>query len=412
MSAFAFSADCYQSVELLVATANSPDPATAQQSITALRNYGPAGLKALLQAYDRAPSPGLIPAIDSVAGQRGALVSRLFWYTDFDQAKAAAKAENKPILYLRLMGKLTDEYSCANSRFFRTVLYSNTDISGMLRNDFVLVWVSERPVPVVTVDYGDGRVLKRTLTGNSIHYILDSDGRVMDALPGLYGPRVFASALMSGRSLASSSKRNPQILPRYLDRTDDDLLRAWQSDMALAGSQEPIVNTVVAPAVAGKAPLAPAAMRRAISKGFVETPLLAQIDPRFVDLLNQSIDKADAATWEKVAERHIDDARLDASSIAVIRAQNPDAYKDPAALDRLVAHFQHLIALDTVHNDYQLRRQIIAWLRVTPGKISVEDLNQRVYADLFLTPKSDPWLGLAPDEYCALNGNGCTEESK
>jgi hypothetical protein len=34
-------------------------------------------------------------------------------------------------------------------------------------------------------------------------------------------------------------------------------------------------------------------------------------------------------------------------------------------------------------------------------------LNEWVYAELFLTPSSDPWLGLAPrDMYTALDGNG------
>jgi hypothetical protein len=34
-------------------------------------------------------------------------------------------------------------------------------------------------------------------------------------------------------------------------------------------------------------------------------------------------------------------------------------------------------------------------------------LNERVYAQLFLTPGSDPWLGLlSPDVYTALEGGG------
>jgi hypothetical protein len=37
----------------------------------------------------------------------------------------------------------------------------------------------------------------------------------------------------------------------------------------------------------------------------------------------------------------------------------------------------------------------------------VDRLNERVYAELFLTPSSDPWLGLAPrDAYSALDGDG------
>jgi hypothetical protein len=37
----------------------------------------------------------------------------------------------------------------------------------------------------------------------------------------------------------------------------------------------------------------------------------------------------------------------------------------------------------------------------------VDQLNERVYAELFLTPSSDPWLGLVtPDVYTALDNGG------
>ena len=90
-----------------------------------------------------------------------------------------------------MLGKLTDEYSCANSRFFRTTLYANQQIARLLRGQFVLHWESVRPVPRVTIDFGDGRKLERTLTGNSAHYILDEQGQPLDVLPGLYGPAIF-----------------------------------------------------------------------------------------------------------------------------------------------------------------------------------------------------------------------------
>jgi hypothetical protein len=38
-----------------------------------------------------------------------------------------------------------------------------------------------------------------------------------------------------------------------------------------------------------------------------------------------------------------------------------------------------------------------------PAPLELEPLNARVYAELFLTPASDPWLGLfAPDTYAVL----------
>jgi hypothetical protein len=37
----------------------------------------------------------------------------------------------------------------------------------------------------------------------------------------------------------------------------------------------------------------------------------------------------------------------------------------------------------------------------------VRELNDRVYAELFLTPNEDPWLGLVPAHtYSGLDGDG------
>ncbi len=74
-------------------------------------------------------------------------------------------------------------------------------ISQNLRDNFILHWSSERAVPVVTIDMGDGRILKRTLTGNSAHYLLDAQGRPLDVLPGLYSPGAFEEWLQNGEAL-------------------------------------------------------------------------------------------------------------------------------------------------------------------------------------------------------------------
>jgi len=63
------------------------------------------------------------------------------------------------------------------------------------------------------------------------------------------------------------------------------------------------------------------------------------------------------------------------------------------------------ISEDTVRNEYVLHRQIHEWLATTSAP--VDALNARVYAELFLTPDSDPWLGLLPgDAYAALENDG------
>jgi len=129
------------------------------QKIQQLRAEGPAALDRLLAEREqllrkRTEAAGhektiaaldaelarLNRVIDQVGGQVHCTASGLYWYTDLEQAKAAAMESGRPILSLRMLGNLTDEYSCANSRFFRTTLYANEKISNQLRESFVLHW--------------------------------------------------------------------------------------------------------------------------------------------------------------------------------------------------------------------------------------------------------------------------------
>ncbi len=184
--------------ETLARAVLSEDANEADSAIAELRTLGPEGLRVLFQVYAddisretatselTAQSQRLNAALDAVSQQKDSYLSGLYWYTDMAQARAAAHATGKPILSLRLLGKLSEEFSCANSRFFRAVLYSNTEVSKILRERFILHWQTVRPAPRVTIDFGDGRKLEGTITGNSIHYVLDAEGQALDALPGLY----------------------------------------------------------------------------------------------------------------------------------------------------------------------------------------------------------------------------------
>src|SRR5690349_12024892 len=95
-------------------------------SLAAGPTSSPAELDALFRSYDAAPEgprkDALAERIDAVAHQKYASVSRLYWYTDLASATAAARQLGRPILHLRLLGRLDEELSCANSRLFRTTL--------------------------------------------------------------------------------------------------------------------------------------------------------------------------------------------------------------------------------------------------------------------------------------------------
>jgi hypothetical protein len=135
------------------------------------------------------------------------LIAKLDWFTDLDAAIAVARRTRKPILSLRLLGRLDEELSCANSRFFRKSLYPDPEINRVLREQFVLHWESVRPVPIVTIDFGDGRRVVRTLTGNSAHLVLDSHGRAVDVLPGLFDRDTFLALLAQAARFAAADRR-------------------------------------------------------------------------------------------------------------------------------------------------------------------------------------------------------------
>jgi hypothetical protein len=355
----------------------------------------------------------LAQVVDQVAGQRGATNSRLFWYTDLDQAKAAASENGKPILSLHMLGKLTDEYSCANSRFFRTTLYTNKKIGDYLRDHYVLHWQSVRPVPRVTIDFGDGRKLERTITGNSAHYLLDATGRPLDVLPGLYSPTAFLSWLNRGVALHnhyvaeedSQHRERRERLIQYHASCAAELDQGLQAQL-IAVAPEQVAD------IPKEKLTAMAAGRRAESKARVEMPILAAVvkDQDKRTALNDDV-------WQRIAALPGHVVELDAASREVIRQEHPTAVaagaraatkyvvEDPLA--RMVRQFERSISLDTVKNEYLLHRRIHDWFASGEASADVDVLNERVYAELFLTPSSDPWLGLAPaDAYTALDKGG------
>ena len=395
----------------------SDQQSKADQAIARLRELGPVGLETVLREYQseldamRGATPAafastarwrrLRQAIDAIAQQKDAHASQLFWFTDIDQAKAQARRSRRPILSLRLLGKLSEDLSCANSRFFRTTLYANSDVAGYLRDHFVLHWESVRPAPRIEIDFGDGRKIVRTITGNSAHHILDAAGRPVDVLPGLYGARAFLRALEEVAPLALSVAEKD-------DAERAELLSRWhqqRADRAVARARE-----------LGAPEIAFASVRRiapGISKQLVETPLHPAMPDR--DPLVRAMDHP---IWAAAAAANLEDARLDESSRVLLRVKHPPAaeageisvskvrVEDP--LLRAIRNLERSISEDTLRNELLLHHAIHRWFAArAPETVSVGALNDRIYAELFLSPRNDPWLGLVPKEtISALDGEG------
>ena len=124
--------------------------------------------------------------------------------------------------------------------------------------------------------------------------------------------------------------------------------------------------------------------------------------------------------WQAVSNLHREDVKLDDASVAVVRREFPAAVamrraeskmrqEDPVL--RMVRTFEDSMSLDTVRNEFLFHRQIHEQFADSASFITdVDTLNEWVYAELFLTPSTDPWLGLAPgDIYTALDNDGRAE---
>ena len=125
--------------------------------------------------------------------------------------------------------------------------------------------------------------------------------------------------------------------------------------------------------------------------------------------------------WEKIAALHSDQATLDAGSMRLIQFKQPPTAAEAARLAgtkrivetpmlRMMRNLERSIAEDTVHNEYQLHARIHDWFANGTAPQNLDALNSKIYAELFLTPNSDAWLGLAPaDVFSALDAGGLVQ---
>lgn len=405
-----------ESAGSLALKATSENNLEALPAIEELRSLGPAGMQTLMKQYEAeierhiakpttassAEWQRITAALDAVSQQRNSYLSGLYWYTDLDDARKASAASGKPILSLRLLGKLTDELSCANSRFFRTVLYANSSVSAVLRDRFVLHWQSVRPVPVITIDFGDGRKLERTITGNSIHYVLDSKGNVIEAFPGLYGPQAFERNLVDAEALflslkGKSDNEKSALLVKYYQNRANKISLAWLDELTKIKGKRPERVLVQVNSSGQAIGVMPLAMTKMVTEA---TPLRMMMGGA------ESLGRVtDEYAWNTIAQMHRLDAVLDERSLSLIKRQNPKL--SSALLTSMLEKLQRSVALDTVRNEYVMHPTLYAWLVNIEWRKDVEKFNEKVYAELFMTPKSDPWLGLLlPDTYTAIDNSG------
>jgi hypothetical protein len=257
------------------------------------------------------------------------------------------------------------------------VLLSQPDLAAWMSETFECAWETVRDVPRVSFDFGEGRVVRRTLHGNVVTWICDAQGRALDALGGLYDAPTYRARLQQAALLAKHLAERPDEASRAATFHD---YHARQAERTAAGGT---------PLYVGRAPIS------AVSKIVLERRTeLAIVDPG-ADLRTLAADKG-------AVEIPIERALESQVSLSKFRAERP--VERAVALDaprpsgeKLAAPGvradKGLLAQDTALGETRFRPLIHAVLAET-GSVGYGAITKRVYRDVLHVDLDDPWLGL------------------
>ncbi|MAE64358.1 MAG: hypothetical protein CMJ18_08800 [Phycisphaeraceae bacterium] len=229
------------------------------------------------------------------------------------------------------------------------MLLSDPKVRKLLTNDVVPCWQSVGMNAKVTIELGDGRVIRRTLGGNTVIWLLQADGTVVDAFPGVFTPNDFMpqmrEAMLAWKTATVRGART--LAPYHAKRTGPPLRGANIS----------------------------------ISKRMVEAPVLS--------ILSDSTPKL--AVRPQPGPRGLVDVSKQPATGAAIRREAargvPRSERSPTALGR------RSIVRDSAVNATVVRRSVHRLLASfkRPG---IGDLRPIVFRDLLHLPLGDPMMGL------------------
>lgn len=245
------------------------------------------------------------------------------------------------------------------------MLLSDPSVIELINSTFVPVWESVRPVPKVTIDFGNGHILKRTLQGNTVMYACLPDGRVVDALPGVYTPLQFISEMKRiVEEIKSFEASSGNIESR---------LAAWH-------------RSQVTDAIRTER------MRITLSKRIVESPLLAALGIRIAGgpSAPPPAAPADLKTAFRAVSSRIEDMSHLPSTAEQIRASYAQGGRQLSAEEI----GKQAVQQDS-ENNVRLVRPAVHMLLATydplPTPTSCRDT---IYREILRVPIDDPNLGL------------------
>jgi hypothetical protein len=225
------------------------------------------------------------------------------------------------------------------------VLFSRKEIADFINKTFEPVWESVRPVPIVRLDFGNGRVVTRTLHGNIATYVCDGSERVLDVLPGIYAPQAYLDRLNQLRMLAQyvegpARSANDALLASYHDQQAGNLAKGAQPALFVAAPSSDLSKMRIERKV--KVLLLPAS----------QTTLLASLSARREESGGDFVSGQELSEWNALTN-------------------------------------------DTAVNETVRRRRIHEKL-AHAGPVSPADIKKWLYKEVLHADLDDPYLGLQP----------------
>ncbi len=225
-------------------------------------------------------------------------------------------------------------------------MFSREDLAAYINQNFEAAWEMVRPVPIIRIDFGNGRTSTRTLHGNVASYVCGTDGQVMDILPGIYTPAAYTAALQSPRDLARNlTLQAPEQRPAHLQ----EYHRGHIQRIRLAAQPRPAAN-------------GPGTREADVGKHIVERRFERAVVPG-------------------------------APNFGAAQARRPRTAAELASWQPLAA--------DTALNESQRRLQIHERL-LGAGAIRPEQIKNWLYREVLQADLEDPFMGLGDDMFADI----------
>jgi hypothetical protein len=280
-------------------------------------------------------------------------------------------------------------------------------------------------VPKVTIDFGNGHTLKRTLAGNTVISVCLPDGRALDAFPGVYTPADFkaqiAGTLKLYREIAAAKESPEQVSARVVAWHREGFVQGVRAEgtrttFSKAVVESPLLNALgissrralvlgaelpaeAEPEPAAAAPRGPG-IATTTSKAAVQSVILDRADVTYTVLPAAPVNPvtidadplADPKAAFEVLRSRIDDASKHAASVRQVRQRfnpgTPPVKKTPEQIGR------EAVEMDSLINVRAIRPAVHLWYLANGTLPASRVLRDEMYLDLLHVPVDDPYLGL------------------